>query len=124
MNIYIYIYISILYIYYIIYIYTYIYVYIYYMSNRNCVITPGWRLMRLGYRTCFHTLYDEKKYYIHIYIQIRIYIYISIYIYIYIQEEKIRSNCKNPNDQARSGKVKTMDSEAVLKAIEANRVLL
>ena len=22
---------------------------------------PGWRLMRLGYRTCFHTLYDEKK---------------------------------------------------------------
>ena len=23
---------------------------------------PGWRLMRLGYRTCFPTLYDEKKY--------------------------------------------------------------
>ena len=22
---------------------------------------PGWRLMRLGYRMCFHTLYDEKK---------------------------------------------------------------
>ena len=22
---------------------------------------PGWRLMRLGYRTCFHTLYDENK---------------------------------------------------------------
>ena len=22
---------------------------------------PGWRLMWLGYRTCFHTLYDEKK---------------------------------------------------------------
>ena len=22
---------------------------------------PGWRLMRLGYRTCFHMLYDEKK---------------------------------------------------------------
>ena len=22
---------------------------------------PGWRLMRLGYRTCFHTLYYEKK---------------------------------------------------------------
>ena len=22
---------------------------------------PGRRLMRLGYRTCFHTLYDEKK---------------------------------------------------------------
>ena len=33
------------------------------------VITPGWRLMRVGYRTCFHTLYD---------------IYIYIYIYIYI----------------------------------------
>ena len=27
----------------------------------------GWRLMRLGYRTCFHTLYDE---YIYIYIYI------------------------------------------------------
>ena len=25
------------------------------------VITPGWQLMRTGYRTCFHTLYDEKK---------------------------------------------------------------
>ena len=23
---------------------------------------PGWRLMRLGYRTCFHTLYDENFY--------------------------------------------------------------
>ena len=23
---------------------------------------PGWRLMKAGYRTCFHTLYDEKKY--------------------------------------------------------------
>ena len=34
------------------------------LSYRNCVITPGWRLMRAGYRTCFHTLYD-------------IYIYIS-----------------------------------------------
>ena len=22
---------------------------------------PGWRLMRLGYRTCFYTLYEEKK---------------------------------------------------------------
>ena len=22
---------------------------------------PCWRLMMLGYRTCFHTLYDEKK---------------------------------------------------------------
>ena len=29
---------------------------------------PGWRLMRLGYRTCFHTLYDE---YIYIYIYVR-----------------------------------------------------
>ena len=29
---------------------------------------PFWRLMRLGYRTCFHTLYDEKE---------EIYIYIS-----------------------------------------------
>ena len=22
---------------------------------------PGWQLMRAGYRTCYHTLYDEKK---------------------------------------------------------------
>ena len=27
----------------------------------HCVITPGWRLIKAGYRTCFHTLYDEKK---------------------------------------------------------------
>ena len=30
------------------------------LSYRNCVITLCWRLMRLGYRTCFHTLYDEN----------------------------------------------------------------
>ena len=46
---------------------THIYIYI-------CVCVcvcyhPGWRLMRLGYRTCFHTLYDENSYiYIYIYI--------------------------------------------------------
>ena len=26
-----------------------------------CSYHPDWWLMRLGYRTCFHTLYDEKK---------------------------------------------------------------
>ena len=31
------------------------------LNNRKCVITPVWRLMRAGYHTCFHTLYDEKK---------------------------------------------------------------
>ena len=31
------------------------------LSYRNCVITPGWRLMRTWYRTCFHALYEEKK---------------------------------------------------------------
>ena len=31
-------------------------------SYQNCVITPGWQLMKAGYRTCFHTLYDEKKF--------------------------------------------------------------
>ena len=36
------------------------------LSYRNSVITPGWRLMRAGYRTCFHTLYD-KNIYIYIY---------------------------------------------------------
>ena len=29
-----------------------------------CIITPGWRLMRAVYHTCFHTLYDEKNVYI------------------------------------------------------------
>ena len=33
------------------------------LSYRNCVITPGWRLMWTGYRTCFHTLYDGKNSY-------------------------------------------------------------
>ena len=32
-----------------------------------CYLT-GWQLMRAWYRTCFHTLYDEKKTYIYIYI--------------------------------------------------------
>ena len=32
------------------------------LSNRNCVIIPSWRLMRAGYRTCFHMLYDEYIY--------------------------------------------------------------
>ena len=41
--------------------YIYIYIYIYIKRRyRNCVITPGWRLMRIWYRTFFHTLYDEK----------------------------------------------------------------
>ena len=30
------------------------------LSYRNCVITPGWRLMRIWYSMCFHTLYDEN----------------------------------------------------------------
>ena len=37
---------------------------------------PGWRLMRLGYRTYFHTLYDEKKKNIYIYIYTGVYIYL------------------------------------------------
>ena len=31
----------------------------YIFSYRNCVITPGWWLMRAGHRTCFQMLYDE-----------------------------------------------------------------
>ena len=38
------------------------------LSYQNCVITPGCRLMRTGYCTCFHTLYEEK--YIYIYIKL------------------------------------------------------
>ena len=72
-----------------VYIYIYIYIYIYNffkypvrwqklpgsarsgsttLRYRNCVITPGWWLMRTEYRTCFHTLYDEIYIYIYIYI--------------------------------------------------------
>ena len=40
----------------------------------------GWWLMRLGYRTCFHMLYDEKKKYIYILLSRYIYIYIYIYV--------------------------------------------
>ena len=36
-----------------------LYIYIY-NHHWNWVITPSWRLMRTGYHTCFHTLYDEK----------------------------------------------------------------
>ena len=57
------------------------------LSYRNCVITPGWQLMSAGYRTCFHTLYDEKKLhkvYDYIIIYDMIYITIIFYIYIYI----------------------------------------
>ena len=39
--------------------YIYIYIYIRLELPKLCY-HPGWRLMRLGYRTCFHTLYDEK----------------------------------------------------------------
>ena len=56
------------------YIYIYVYIYIYIHTQYIYIYTqyrlelpklcyhPGWRLMRLGYRTCFHTLYDEKIY--------------------------------------------------------------
>ena len=50
-----------------IYIYIYIYIYITWFQCYH----PGWQLMSLGYRTCFHTLYDEiKKNDIYIYIYI------------------------------------------------------
>ena len=49
------------------YIYIHIYIYIYIEREREGVSNhPGWRLMRLGYRTCFHTLYEEKKIYTYI----------------------------------------------------------
>ena len=63
-------------------IYIYIYIYInwnkrkrwqYRLKLPKLCYHPGWRLMRLVYRTCFHTLYDEKKK--------KKYIYIYIYIY-------------------------------------------
>ena len=34
--------------------------------------------------------------------------------------KKFSLGCKKPNDQARSGKPKTIDSKAVLQAVEAN----
>ena len=55
------------------------------LSYQNCVITPGWRLMRAGYRTCFHTLYNETIF-IHtcIYEQIYIHIFILTHAHIYL----------------------------------------
>ena len=40
-----------------------------------------WWLMRAGYRTCFHTLYDEKKC---LYISMYIFVYIYAYTFVYI----------------------------------------
>ena len=40
-------------------IYIYIYIYFRFELLKLCY-HPGWRLMRAGYRMCFHTLYDEK----------------------------------------------------------------
>ena len=37
-------------------------------------------------------------------------------------EGKFRLGCKNLNNQTRSGRSKTVDSEAVFQAIEANQV--
>ena len=48
-----------------------------------------------------------------------------IYVWVcYIRRwlKKFCSRCKNLNDQARSGKPKTVNSETALQAIEANRV--
>ena len=59
-----------------IYIPTYIYICSRLELPKLCY-HPSWRLMRLGYRTGFHTLYDEKKY---------VYIYIPTYIYICKQD--------------------------------------
>ena len=42
-------------------VYIYIYIYIRENSTYIYIYHPGWRLMRAGYRTCFHTMYDEKK---------------------------------------------------------------
>ena len=33
------------------------------LSYQDCVINPGWWMMRASYRMCFHTLYDEKDIY-------------------------------------------------------------
>ena len=52
------------------------------LSNRNCVITPGWWLMRVGYRTLYSHVVWWKKYAC-IYIYIYIYIMNNICFYIY-----------------------------------------
>ena len=39
---------------------------------------------------------------------------------VWFDSHKVHSSCKNLNDQVRSGRPKTMDSEALFKAIEAN----
>ena len=56
------------------------------LSYRNCIITPGWRLMRTWYRTCFHTLYDEKKRYVYSECILCVceYAWVLVCIYVYI----------------------------------------
>ena len=79
-----------------VYIYIYIYACEYFFSldeqeKKDIFLRTyiyGWLLMRSGYRTCSHTLYDKIKINIYIciimYLCIYIYIYIYIYLYIYI----------------------------------------
>ena len=50
-----------------IYIYIYIYNFFKYPVKWQKCYHPGWQLTRTEYRTCFHTLSDEKKKYIYIY---------------------------------------------------------
>ena len=66
------------------YVYIYIYMYTHTHTHTHIYIYelpklcyhPGWQL--IGYRTCFHTLYDEN---IYIYIYIYIHTYVNIYTY-------------------------------------------
>ena len=89
-----------------------IYIYIYFLLNTlsggtRCLVAhkewqcrlelpkmfyhSGWWLMRAGYRTCFHTLYDEKK----IYACVRMCTCErKIYIYIEREREREREICK------------------------------
>ena len=76
------------------------------LSYRNYVISPGWRLMRAGYRTGLHTLYD-KKIYLSIYLSPSTSIYLSIntfidrsidlyfYLSIYLSQYKEKKQAKH-----------------------------
>ena len=67
-----------------IYVYIYIYIYIYSIIYLR-VIIPGERLMRTLYRTCFHTLYDEKKFVLLIYVGSIIHVCVYIHYFMLLR---------------------------------------
>ena len=51
------------------------------LSDGNCVITPGWRLMRAGYRMCFHSYVEKKN--IGLYKNFLFFFFLNFYLFIF-----------------------------------------